>query len=143
MIGGLVPVLDAKPESGGQSLCDMGEALRTNRGFSSFLLCYNRSSASVNITRAPTPLPLNIFFGQSRAHVNSTPTPTTTRHQGRVNSTQLKARAKRARRASKQINTNALRRQRLFLFQSNLSGSDSSLKCVHVRNVYTLTPLVV
>jgi hypothetical protein len=59
-----------------------------------------------------------------------------------ANATQLNskpARAKRARRASKQINTSALRRQRLFLFQRNLSGSDSSLKCVHVRNVYTLT----
>ena len=52
---------------------------------------------------------------------------------------QLKARAKRARRAPEQINTNASRRQRLFLFQRNLSSSDSSLKCVHVRIVYTLT----
>ena len=57
----------------------------------------------------------------------------------RLHQLNSKARAKRARRASKQINTNTLQRQRLFLFQRNLSGSDSSLNCVHVRNVYTLT----
>src|SRR6185295_1581688 len=53
--------------------------------------------------------------------------------------TQQRERSERAPARQKQTNTSALRRQRLFRFQRNLNGSDSNLKCVHVRIVYTLT----
>jgi hypothetical protein len=50
------------------------------------------------------------------------------------------ARAKRAHRVRTDQHQCVLRLQRLFLFQRTLSGSDSSLKCVHVSIAYILTP---